>query len=89
MKNKVFSYSIPSNLGTGFQWTLKDTSKVKILDHFAKSNGTKSAYTDMEVFKLKCGIKGKHTLMFYYLRPFYKIIDTSNVKVLYQKIRVK
>jgi hypothetical protein len=87
--NRIFSYSIPSNLGTGFQWTIIDTSVFKVKDHTSKSNGISAKYTDTEIFKLIGTAKGLYKLRFMLLRPFDKVPDTANAKVIVQKIKIK
>ncbi len=88
-KNKTFLFSLPSNLGQGYQWTLLDTTHFKILDHKAVSNPNKEESTDLEIFKLKGEKKGTYMLHFYYLRPFDEKPDTSSAKKISQPITIQ
>lgn len=88
-KKHRFYFSIPSNLGTGYQWKLYDTTNVKLLSHTAKSNPNTLQSADLEIFKLRPLKKGKFALCFYYVRIFEIPIDTAHAKKITQKINIK
>jgi hypothetical protein len=85
--NRNFYFTIPSNLGQGYQWKLVDTSIVRIRAHSAKANPHPEASTDLETFTLCAAKRGRVTLSFYLLRPFAP--DTAGAKNLIRSILIK
>ncbi|MBT2560650.1 protease inhibitor I42 family protein [Pedobacter sp. ISL-68] len=89
-RDKPFHVEIPSNLGRGYQWKLADTVNYKVLSHDSKPNIDKSQATDIELFEITTSKKkGSHQIVFYYLRPFEKNIDTANAEKFVKIIFVK
>jgi len=88
--NQPITLKIPSNLGTGHQWILPDTSKFGILEHTSITNPDTSESTDLEIFKLMPKQKkGLYRITFYSMRPFDKNPDTANAKKIIKAIALK
>jgi len=86
---QTFRLSIPSNLGSGYQWVLVDTSYAKVLSHTSVQNPHRKESTDLEVFTLRPLKKGRTGLVFYNLRPFDANKDTLAAKKIIQKIKIR
>ena len=88
-KKKWFSFSLPSNSGTGYQWEMYDTTNFKLMSHTSKSNPDILQSSDLEIFKLRPLKKGNFQLCFYCIRIFETPVDTVNAKKIIQKIIIK
>ena len=89
-QNVPITLQIPSNLGSGHQWRLLDTSQFSVVEHTSISNPDTSQSTDIEIFKLKAkSKKGVYKLTFYNIRPFDKSLDTITSKKYVKAIIIK
>ena len=88
-KKHWFYFSIPANLGTGYQWKMFDKTKFKVLSRTSKLNPDSLQSVDLETFKVQPLKKGKFKLRFYYVRVFETPIDIAHADKIIQKINIK
>jgi hypothetical protein len=85
----IYKIDIPSDLGSGHQWVILDSSQFSIVSHTAVSNPDPHISSDIETYKLRFERSGYYLVKLYYLRVFDKVKDTANSKKIIKTILVK